>query len=143
MSENISKEKNEIGERLPWCPTCSKHTDITQRDDKDVCSICYEDGIFTPVNTKLAYIWLGLAAIFFFLGAASWGPTSFFISVVLGSFSVWKYLKYRRWAEWAASERREERSRKKSKKKEKEKAKERKKRTSPKKQEPAPCGTTG
>ena len=75
MSENISKEKNEIGERLPWCPTCSKHTDITQRDDKDVCSICYEDGVFTPVNTKLAYIWLGLAAIFFFLGTSTWGTT--------------------------------------------------------------------
>lgn len=123
MNENISEEKNEIGERLPWCPTCSSHTDTTQRDDKDVCAVCYEDGVFTPVNTKLAYIWLGLAAIFFFLGAASWGPTSFFISVVLGSFAASKYLKYRKWSGWAAGERREERSRRRSKKKKRRKQK--------------------
>ncbi len=123
MNENISEEKNKIGERLPWCPTCSSHTDTTQRDDKDVCAVCYEDGVFTPVNTKLAYIWLGLAAIFFFLGAASWGPTSFFISVVLGSFAASKYLKYRKWSGWAAGERREERSRRRSKKKKRRKQK--------------------
>ncbi len=123
MNENISHEKNDIGERYPWCPICAKHTQTTKRDNKDVCSTCYEDGVFTPVNTKLAYIWLGLAAIFFFLGTASWGPTSFFISVVLASFSIWKYLKYRKWAEWAASERREEESRRRAKKKKRRKQK--------------------
>ena len=123
MNENIPHEKNDIGERYPWCPSCAKHTQTTKRDNKDVCSTCYEDGVFTPVNTKLAYIWLGLAAIFFFLGTASWGPTSFFISVVLGSFGVSKYLKYRKWAEWAASERREEESRRRAKKKKRRKQK--------------------
>ena len=127
MNENISEEKNEIGERLPWCPTCSSHTDTTQRDDKDVCAVCYEDGVFTPVNTKLAYIWSGLAAIFFFLGTSAWGTTSFFISVVLGSFAVSKYLKYRKWFGWAAGERREERSRRRSKKKKRRKQKSEKK----------------
>ncbi|HBO52358.1 MAG TPA: hypothetical protein DD471_10275, partial [Planctomycetes bacterium] len=123
MTENMSEEKNEIGESLPWCPTCSSHTDTTQRDDKDVCAVCYEDGVFTPVNTKLAYISLGIAAIFFFLGTSAWGTTSFFISVVLASFSVSKYLKYRKWADWAAGERREEESRRRAKKKKRRKQK--------------------
>ena len=139
MNENISEEKNEIGERLPWCPTCSSHTDTTQRDDKDVCAVCYEDGVFTPVNTKLAYIWLGLAAIFFFLGTSAWGTTSFFISVVLGSFAVSKYLKYRKWSGWAAGERREERSRRRSKKKKRRKQKSEKKAAPRKSESPPPA----
>jgi hypothetical protein len=109
MNEYESKEKNEIGEDLSWCPRCSSHTQTTERDSKDVCAVCYEDSVFTPANTKLAYIGLGIAAVFFFLAASSWGKYSVFISFILAGFTFRYYLRYRKWADWAADERRKER----------------------------------
>lgn len=108
MSDNRSKSTGYLGPNTPWCPTCARHRETTQRDNKTVCSTCYEPGIFTPVNNKVSYVWLGATTVFFLLASAAWGPLSFMFSLVIGAFAYKYYSRHQVWMKWARKERRKE-----------------------------------